>query len=172
MSLLTKIIFIIAFFSLSSAYSQSKFGFTAGYVNGFAKAVSFGDKATDSESGFYAGVILDNTASEAVHVVAELTYMNINDISFLQLPLLAKIYISNSPFNIQGGLQLTYTLEEVFDDFTKFNIGIGGGFGYDIGEHFFAETRYIFQLNDYFTGPDEILESKINFFNIGLGYKF
>jgi len=159
-------------FSFFTVKSQTSFGLTAGYVNANAKTSDFNGDNSESESGFYAGIVLDNKISETVSIVAELSYMNADNINFLQLPIFAKIYIANSSFNVQGGFQITYTLEEVLDDFTKFNFGLGGGFGYDITEHFFVETRYIFQLNDYFKGPDTVLESKINFFNIGVGYKF
>jgi opacity protein-like surface antigen len=168
----TPYLFTVLFFTLVIAHSQSRFGLTAGYANANAKLTSFGETATESESGFYAGLLIDNKVSEAVNLQVELTYLNVRDLNFLQLPIMVKVYIDKSPFSIQGGLQVTYTLEEVFDDFNKFNIGLGGGLAYDLSEDFFVEGRYIFQLNDYYAGPNDVLESKINFLNIGVGFKF
>jgi opacity protein-like surface antigen len=165
-------LFTVLFFTLVSVHSQSRFGLTAGYANANAKLTSFGETDKDSEAGFYAGLVIDNKLTEVVNLQVELTYLNVKDLSFLQLPMMVKVYIAKSPFSIQGGLQITYTLEEIFDDFTKFNIGFGGGLAYDISEAFFVEGRYIFQLNDYYTGPNNAIESKINFLNIGFGYKF
>ena len=65
----------------------------------------------------------------------------------MQIPIMAKMYVTEQ-FNIQAGPQITYTLEEVIDDFTKFNIGLGAGLGYDITEDVFIESRYVFQLNN------------------------
>lgn len=163
---------ISLFFITLSVSSQSEFGMTAGFVNGNARVTAFGEEATDSEAGFYAGFVLNNELSETVSIQLELIYLNLDNTSFLQLPMFTKFYIGQSPFNIQGGFQITYTLEEVFNDFTKFNIGIGPGLGYDITDNFFVEGRYVIQLNDYFNGPEDVLDSKINFLNIGLGYKF
>jgi len=52
----TLYIFTLAFFAFLRVYSQSRFGLTTGYLNGFAKAVSFGEKSTDSESCFCNGL--------------------------------------------------------------------------------------------------------------------
>ena len=168
----TSYIFIFLLFTFFTVHSQTQFGLTAGYINSNSKLDIAGDKFSGTDSGFYAGVVLDNKVTEMFSIVAELSYMNIDNINFLQLPIFAKVYIADSSFNVQGGLQVTYTLEEVLDDFTKFNFGLGGGFGYDITEHFFVETRYIFQLNNYFKGSNDIIKSKINIFSIGAGYKF
>ena len=57
------------------------------------------------------------------------------------------------------------------NDFTKFNIGIGAGLGYEFTENLYAQFRTTYQLNNYYTGNADI-KSRINFFNVGLGYKF
>lgn len=166
------ILFIAIFFTAFCVQSQSKFGVTGGVTSANARATSLGQEASNSETGFYVGVVLDNPVSESLHIHTELVYVNVEDINFLQLPLLVKLYIANSGFNVQGGFQLTYTLEEVGPDFTKLNVGLGPGIGYDITDDVFVEARYMFQLNDYFTGPESVLESRIHFLNVGVGYKF
>ncbi|MDY8136398.1 porin family protein [Aquimarina sp. 2201CG5-10] len=170
----TLLIIALAVTGIVSTQAQEKvrFGATAGYLSGNAKVdTDLGDFST-TEGGFYLGFVADFNVSEQFNVQTELSYANIDDTSFMQLPIMAKYYVSeNSGFNIQAGPQITYTLEDVADDFTKFNIGLGAGVGYDITENIFVESRYVFQLNNYYTGSADIT-SRINFLNFGVGYKF
>lgn len=154
----------------SQAQEDARFGVTAGYLSANAKIESQGISLTDSQGGFYIGLVADLNVAEKFNIQPELLYANVDDISFLQLPIMGKYYVAEK-FNLQGGIQITYTLEEVADDFTKFNFGLGGGLGYDINEDFFLQARYVFQLNNYFTGSEDIT-SKIGFLNFGVGYKF
>ena len=162
----------ITVFSLISlnAQTETRFGATAGYLNASSRVDSFGIEATASEAGFYGGLVVEFGISDQFKIQPELLYANAGDVSFLQVPIYGKYYVSEK-FFISGGPTITYTLEEVLDDFTKFNFGLGLGLGYDFTEAFFIETRGALQINNYFTGSDDIT-SRINFINIGIGYKF
>ncbi len=161
---------VVSFFQIQ-AQGKIEFCASGGYflrtINGSLAGfdIDMGDG-----SGFYLGLIADITVSDVFHVQSELTYANIDDVGFLQLPIMAKYFVSEK-FNIQAGPQITYTLEDVIDDFTKLNIGLAIGAGYDFNEEFFVQTRFAFQLNDYFTGNGDF-SSKINFLNVGIGYRF
>ncbi len=163
------VIAIIGSINLSAQESAS-FGITAGYLSGTSKVEQFGESLSDNQTGFYGGLVIELPFSEKFMLQPEVLYVNINDLSFLQIPIMAKVYVTEALY-IQAGPQITYTLEQIFDDFTKFNLAIGGGLGYDILPKLFVNAKYVFQLNNYFTGPQDI-SSKLNFFNVGLGYKF
>lgn len=169
------LIMAITIGSIAIMNSQTtRFGITAGYTNANAKFErgGFGSQ-NEGQSGIYVGIVLDNRISDSFAIQGELEYVNVDNVNFLQLPVFAKVYFANTSFYALGGVQVTYTLEEVLSDFTKFNIAIGPGLGYDINNNFFVNARYMFQLNNYFTGPDIAdITSRIDFFNIGLGYKF
>lgn len=161
----------IAMAAVSFAQNTS-FGVTAGYVNGTARLTVMGEKASEGESGLYGGITINSEISEKVHFSADLVYMSIDGSNFLQAPFMIKFYPVNK-FYLQAGPQITYTLEDVFDDFTKFNIGAGAGLGFDISSSVYVNAKYVFQLNNYYTGPDAAqITSRIDFLNAGLGYRF
>ncbi|WGK64574.1 outer membrane beta-barrel protein [Croceiramulus getboli] len=166
---------LLALFVVGGLQAQEvRFAGTAGYTLATAKIdiPEFGDES-ESESGFYFGLVAEFDLTESIELRPELTYVNVDDTSFLQVPILAKFGIAESGFSLLAGPTVTYTLEDVDDVFTRFNIALGAGVSYDITANLFAEARYAFQLNNYYTG-DEVddLTSRINFLNIGLGYRF
>ena len=166
--LLTILFLLIGFASLIA--QNDRFGITAGYLSGNAKVNFYGEEAKNNESGFYGGLIIEIPLSEKFKIQPEFLYANIDNNSFLQIPIMAKLYAGDK-FYFQAGPQITYTLEKIYDEFTKFNIALGGGVGYDIVSGLYVNAKYVFQLNNYFTGPQDF-SSKIDFLNVGLGYKF
>jgi len=166
------VVAVMAIFSFIGVNAQgTDFGATAGFISGNEKFKSGGESLSASESGFYVGIIAEIDVTEEFKIQPELLYAKVGEISFLQLPIIAKYYVSEK-FNLLAGPQITYTLEnEVGDDVTKLNLGLGLGLGYDFTEKLFVQSRYAFQLNDYYTGNED-LSSKIGFLNIGLGYRF
>ncbi|GEQ86548.1 hypothetical protein ULMS_20560 [Patiriisocius marinistellae] len=157
---------------LSTMAQDLNFGLSAGYISGDGK-ISGGDTINfdqDAETGFYAGVLVEFELTKRFRVQPEVLYVNIDDSNFLQIPLMVKLYPIPKLY-IQAGPQFTYTLEEIFDDFTKLNLGIGAGAGFDIAFGFYVNARYTFQVNNYYTGPADI-KSQINFLNAGIGFKF
>ena len=161
---------IVVFGLAISNAQQVEFGATGGLLSVRASAEFEGNSASDSETGFYVGGVVDFSISEKFHIQPELVYANVNGGNGLILPIMAKYYVSNG-FNIQAGPQLDFSLEEVPDDFTGTGISLAGGLGYDIDDNFFIEARYSFQLNDYYTGNLDV-ETSSNFLMVGVGYKF
>ncbi|NNE33279.1 MAG: porin family protein [Winogradskyella sp.] len=176
-----KKLFLAAFavFAFSNIQAQgTSFGVTAGLSNLNVQASLGGDEDDESETGFHIGLLADLGISEKFHVQPELTFSNGGDVSFINLNVLAKFYVSDG-LNLQagptigtaGGDDIDAVEALLGDDFTKLNLGLAVGAGYDISESFFAQARYGFQINDHFKGSGNG-EIKINNFLVGVGYKF
>lgn len=137
------------------------------------------DVDSDSETGFHLGVMANLGISESFAVQPELTYGMAGDISMISINAIAKYYVTDG-LNIQLGPQFGFAggddidaLEELVgeDDFSKMNIQLAAGLGYDITESFFVQARYGFQLNNHYTG-DADADVKINVLRLSVGYKF
>ena len=146
------------------------FAVTAGYLNTIDRTSIEGQSENISNSGFYAGLIAEKYISYEFWIQAELLYANAEDTSYIQIPILAKFYLSDN-FNLMAGPQMSYRLEKAAENFTNLNIGLSFGAGYDITENLAGFTRYTLQLNDYYTGSGDF-SSKNRFFSVGLAYKF
>ncbi len=150
---------------------ETTFGVKAGFTSGTANVESGGQDISTSESGFFAGLVVDIPVSDQFHVQPQALYTNIDDSSFLQIPILGKYLIGEGGFNVQAGPQFNVILEETLDDFSALSVGLTGGLGYDFTEKFFAEAHYNLQLTNSFTGDLDIT-ARTDFFNIGVGYRF
>jgi len=170
-----KRLFVLIFFvllGLSKTYAQDAdfIAVTAGYLNTNNRVTTLDVSENNGNSGFYAGVITERYVSYEFWIQAELLYANVDDISFIKLPVMAKFYLSDN-FSLIAGPQIAYRLEKNVQNFTNLNFSLGLGFGYNISQKLIAFARYNHQLNDYFTG-DSDFSSKDRNFNIGLAYKF
>lgn len=155
-----------------------------GYTSGINKVDSGFGSASASQGGFHIGVVLDFEITESLSARPELLYTNIESSSFLQIPLLASYEIGETGLNAQLGPQVNFVLEDTGDDFSALSIALALGAGYDITDKLFVEVHYALQLNNSFTGENEIFEdgegffnagefsSKTNFLNLGVGYRF
>ena len=85
---------------------------------------------------------------------------------------LSKYAIGEGGFNLHGGPQFNFILDETLDDISPISFGLTGGLGYDITENFFAEAHYHFQITNSFIGDFDGLTARTDFLNIGVGYKF
>jgi len=159
-------------FVCSSQAQNVRFGATAGYLNARASAKVEGITVSDSASGFYIGAVADFEVAENFNIQPELLYASgFDEGSGLFLPILGKFAISEK-FNLQAGPQLTFSLEDdIPDDVSSVGFDIAGGLGYDITEDFFVEARYTFQINNSYTGSEDI-KARSNYLTVGLGYKF
>lgn len=146
------------------------FGVTAGYLNVRGSIKADGVSISASDSGFYAGFIAEFSAGDSFSVQPELLYANVNNSSALMLPVMGKFYVSDK-FNIQVGPQFVFSLEESLSDFSSFELDLAGGFGVDITDKLFAEARYSLQLNNSYTGSEDVTV-KGNYLTIGIGRKF
>jgi opacity protein-like surface antigen len=169
-----KNIFLIVIFSCltivtTEAQSTDFFG-TLGFSNGRAKVEEGSSSAIGTDSGFYVGVGAIFGLAEKSDLLVELSYMNIGDTNYIQLPALFSYELAKS-FSILAGPQLVYVAEESFPEVTNFSLGLTAGLRYDISEKAFLLARYMFQVTNTYTGPLDIT-ARTNFLNFGVGYKF
>ena len=159
----------------SMTAQETRFGVNAGYTSVSANVKSSGIDIDDgdSESGFYVGLVIERRVVDILGLQAELNYVNINDTGTLSLPVVGKFYVGGSDFNLQAGPQISYVLEDSLEGITNFIFSTVLGLGYDIGDDFFIQARYAFQLNNSFTGPaNSDVSIRNNFISAGVGYKF
>lgn len=170
--MMKKIVFSAALL-LSGMWLQAQdvdFGVTAGYLNGEAKVKGDGLTISGNESGFYVGAVADFTLTEDFHIQPELVYASIDESDALFLPVMAKYYVAPK-LNLQAGPQFVFSLEESVEDISSVEFDLAGGLGFDITEEFFIEARYSFQINNSYTGPEDV-KLRANYLTIGVGYTF
>lgn len=172
----------ILFFTLSlflcvQAHAQSpNFGVTAGYLHLDATSSYRGFNASVSDSGFYLGAFAEFDITPTIILKPGLNYGKVEDSDgVLFIPVMAKMYIADSDFNLQAGPQASIVLEETGDNLNT--VGIDGSFGagYDINENFLIEARYSFELTNRISSLDGIpndVKARVNSLIIGVGYKF
>ncbi|HEA30535.1 MAG TPA: PorT family protein [Leeuwenhoekiella sp.] len=170
--------FTFIFIGLSAMAQTSQFGVTAGYTNINLKAKTddgsndFTD--SDDQNGFYIGLLADIALADNFHVQPEALYSLVEDVNFLQIPILAKYYLGESRFHLLGGPQATVIIDETFG-IKNFGLDLSVGAGYDFNEHFFMDARYSFELTNRIGNdlPQQVDASlRISTINIGVGYKF
>lgn len=167
---------LIVILSGCSLFAQeTKFGFTAGYLNAEVEVSLDGEGSVSaSESGFYVGALADIDLNGALHLQPEVLYGNINEGSVLYIPVLLKYYIAESGFHFMAGPQATIDLEEGQEGYNSLGIDAAFGLGYDINENFFLNARYALELTNRIGDIEgaEGLKGKINSLQLGVGYKF
>lgn len=164
---------IVALFLGSTLGIQAQsmdFGLTAGYLNASIRVKADGISLSDSESGFYVGAVADFGITENFHIQPELAYASVNEGEAIFLPVVGKFYVTDK-LNLQAGPQFVFSLEDLPEDFSAVEIDLAAGLGFDITEHFFVEGRYSFQLNNSYTGSEDVT-IKGNYLNLGIGYTF
>lgn len=156
--------------AVSGVAQDIDFGITAGYMNARGVIKADGVSLSADESGFYGGVVAEFTVSEKVGIQPELLYASIDGSDGILLPILVE-YAITPKLHFQAGPQLVFSLEDVPTDFTGVEFDLAGGLGYDFTDAFFAEARYTFQINNSYTGPEDV-SVRGNYLTLGLGYKF
>jgi opacity protein-like surface antigen len=161
----TFFIALLAMVGLGKVNAQdSNYGVIGGFTSGTSKVKVQSGSGSASESGFHVGFFGDFNVSENFNIQPQIMYTNIQEVNLLQIPVLAKFGVGED-FNLLVGPQVTYTLEEIQPDFTKFNLGLSFGASYDIKENFFVQANYTAQINNYYTGSLDI-KSRLNFFKL------
>ena len=146
------------------------FGITAGYLNARGSVKADDVSISASESGFYGGIVAEFSVADKIGIQPELLYATVDGGDGIILPILLEYAIAPK-VHFQAGPQLVFSLEDVPDDFTGVEFDLAGGIGVDITEAFFAEARYTFQINNSYTGPEDVTV-RGNYLTIGVGYKF
>ena len=166
------VLVVVAVFAivLSSNAQEARFGATAGYLNARGSVKAEDVTVSASESGFYIGAVADFNVAENFNIQPELLFAVVDESEGIILPILGKFAISEK-FNLQFGPQLVFSLEDTPEDFSSVEFDVAGGIGYDIDKDFFIEARYTFQLNNSYTGSEDI-KVRGNYLSVGVGYKF
>ncbi len=123
----------------------------------------------NKSSGFYIGALTNITLTEKIDLQPELLFGAIEDNNSLYLGALGKYNVSDE-FSLLLGPAFNYLLEDIVDDYSKLGIFAVIGPSYDITDKFFAQAKYSFQLNNFYTGDSDIT-SRANFLLVGVGYK-
>jgi len=161
--------------------SEPMFGIKAGYSSFIAKVKVDGVSASDNISGFYIGAFAEFQMSDKINLQPELTFANYSQdgesSSVLLIPILLKFRASNE-LGLYAGPQLDYLInEEDSEGLKRLGFGLSIGLSYDISEEIFIDSRYTLGISDRLDGDLEGFEdfnvkAKINYFQIGLGYRF
>ncbi|MBS9463720.1 PorT family protein [Flagellimonas sp. 389] len=164
------LIFALTGTALTGVAQDINFGLTGGFAN-VRQTVKEGNiTISDSESGIYAGAFANFSVNNNFAIQPELLYSAVEDVQAIVVPIMGKFYMTDILY-LQTGPQIAFSLEDIPDDFTGVEFGLAGGLGLDITDLFFAQARYSFQLNNSFTGNDNV-KVRFNYLTIGLGYKF
>jgi opacity protein-like surface antigen len=164
----------------SDSNTGPKFGVKAGFSSLAFKIKVEGTSVNEDISGFYIGGFAEFFLSENFNLQPELAYASYSEdgesSDVLLLPIMLK-YKANDKFGILAGPQFDYLLNEVdAEGLKRLGFGLAIGVSYDITENIIIDARYSFGLNDRiedlgdFDGFD--VKAKLNYLQIGLGYRF
>ena len=149
----------VVFAMVFTAAAQEGFAVKAGLNNVTIDVDGFG---SESELGFYLGGSYNFETSGELDIEPSLLVSIVDDLTALYIPVMAKYNISDQ-FNLQGGPQINYLLEDV--DEGAFGLDLALGAAFNITEQFFVEARYGFEIVRDFENAN------INTLTVGVGYK-
>lgn len=170
-----KKLLLVAMLAMSFAMNaqETRFGITGGFNSTNVKVSTPLGGGSASVEGFYAGFFADIKVSDKFSIQPELNYVATfesgESLNTLTLPILAKYYVAEK-FNIQAGPTLDYILDETGNEVNAFGFGLATGLGFDFTEDLFATVRYSFGLSNRL--DNDIVTSKIDYLQVGIGYKF
>lgn len=175
-SLIVAAITVLGFTTVNA--QEPAFGLKTGFNSLSLRASADGVSASESASGFYVVAFGDFQISEKFNIQPELQFISVSEdgesSSVLALPIMAKVNVAEK-FSILAGPQLDLLLDEDADGIKKFGIGLGAGLAYDITDKFIIDARYVLglsnRLEDNNFGGVEV-DTKFNYVQFGLGYKF
>lgn len=150
---------MVAFFSFA-VNAQEGPAIKAGINNVTFDIDGFG---STSELGFYIGGSYTFDTNGELQIEPSALVSIVDDLTSLYIPVMVKYPITDQ-FNIQGGPQINYLLEDV--DEGAFGVDIGFGAGFNITESFFVEARYAFEVIRDLEGGN------LNTLTAGVGYRF
>ncbi|HSN48417.1 MAG TPA: porin family protein [Flavobacterium sp.] len=164
-----KTILVIAFMFMLSFTAQAQLlqiGVKAGlnYAN-----FSGTDIQTDAITSYHAGLIAEIKLLDKFAIQPELLYSTqgatyntalgdfTNELGYISIPVLAKIYVSKS-FSIELGPQASFLLSER-DDFdvnnaNTFDFAIDAGLGFKVTKNIFLQGRYVLGLTEVSPNAD------------------
>ncbi|MEM7087725.1 MAG: hypothetical protein AAF489_16205 [Bacteroidota bacterium] len=153
--ILTAILFITV---SNSLVAQTEFGVKGGVNLTFFNEdqVQFGENA-ETEIGYFGGVFLDFTMTETFHIQTELLYKGVGEFQFVNAPLYAEYYVSDT-ISLLVGPSLNY----FFDFFiNKFKVRADISAAYHFSENVELNLKYTLGLEE--------LSPNVLFLGLGFG---
>lgn len=162
----------------TTATSESKFGFKAGYSMLTARVSYQNSSASESASGFYVGALADMYLSNSFNFLTELIYARYSkdgsNSEVVFFPILLE-YKFNDVVGLSTGPQLDYLISEGDGDGLKrLGFGVPIGFSFDITENVMFDLRYTFGISNRLNGNSIVnsgVKEVLNYFQVGLAYK-
>ena len=115
--------------------------------------------------------MVDIAASEKFHVQPELLLVFIKDSKQLQIPILAKIFLSEK-FSVLAGPDLLFDLDSNTNGTKDLGLGFDFGGAYDIDKNFSIEAKYNLGITNLIKDAPSGVSGKISGLFIGIVYKF
>jgi opacity protein-like surface antigen len=172
----TKIITLAVILAFGiSINSQNKFGISAGYHNPIGKLSAGGQTVSNGASGFFVGLFSEFKQSEKFTIQPEIGYGYFSEegegINQILASVLGKYYVADK-VNINAGPFVDFVTNEGASN--RFGIGIAVGAGFDLTDKLFAFTRYSFAVSNRNSETIQNIKvtSRIDIFQVGLGYRF
>lgn len=162
------ILLIIILFYAQKTESQNRYAIVAGgnvffdqYADGPFPS-TFEDHG--NRSGWYVGALDHYVLNEKSYLQLGFVYSNYDEFWAIQVPLLySKRFFGQIPFNWILGLQAdSYSSKKYSMLNDKWLFYAVGGLSVDIGENFFIQGRYLWEISNHFN------QTQVS---IGLGYK-
>ena len=154
---------LLFFFNRTEA-QLLKFGIKGGanfanYTGGSVEGVDFNTIAS-----YHAGIVTELRIFDNLALQPELIYTTQgselkglgnqikNELGYLALPVLAKLYLTDNGLSLEAGPQFSVLVNERNDidtsDTNTFDFGIAGGLSYKLTKHFFISGRYVAGLTE------------------------
>ncbi|WP_157730172.1 porin family protein [Tenacibaculum jejuense] len=171
------LIIVLTLVSYLNGYAQNdyEYGILGGFNNRNERVVANGISASAGEGGVFIGLFIDMKISEAISIQPEIqyvaTFIENNTSNSIVIPIVGKYHFSDK-FSIHVGPVLDIILDGT--PLNEFGLGIAIGAGYDITDDLFITSRYSLGLTnrlntDFATSG---FSTQIDFFQVGLGYRF
>ena len=172
----------VALLALTVSAQEISYGVLGGFNSTSVKISGLGSgfNSTSSETGFAIGGFADIELSDKISLQPEVMYVAVKDFNTVGLNVIGKYNVTEE-INVQLGPQLGFNSGDVVDaydvltdgDFSKIDLAVAFGAGYDINENIFVQARYALGLNNHFTGSD-IGDAKftVSSFGLSVGYRF
>lgn len=178
-----KNIFLSLIFLLSAASIQAQLLQIGAKVGLNYANFSGTEIQTDAITSYHAGLVAEIKLLDKFAIQPELLYSTQgasyknageeikNELGYLSIPVLAKIYLSDA-FSLEVGPQASFLLSEKNDfnanDANTFDFGLTAGLGFKITKNIFVQGRYVVGLTEISSDAD----AKNSVFQVSAGLMF
>lgn len=157
-------------FSVTANAQDMKFGIKAGVDLASAKVKFGGASASDSETGFFVGGLVNFNLTEKLHLQPEILYVAVKDLDQIHIPITFGYHIAEK-FNLLAGPTLSFIMDTP-DGIKSLNYGVDLGAGFDLNENMTIDLKYNLGLANLVENGDSDNSYKLGGVYIGFAYKF